>query len=369
MSFDAASGLLVRLLLLAWAFLPASATTRAADDPGWEALTQLARSTYAPAVAAGEAGPALFRSLYWLRMATTLNDLSPAAALRSAYERSDRPASPVPSSEPTNRAPVPAPYEAQLLADWHIACVYGLFTSENLVRLRAGNPPIATDGPYMGQTIQTHRISLASRYGSPADFALGPENEPLPGDAVPSAGRSTVIIPAAPQSWPVRPPAPRANPLPATNRAGRPGSPTGRDMPMAAWQKPSEPTLVPSPFTPKEPARVQLQDLPFNGLLPMEGRVKLGIASVTSSEISVSIVGKSQVSVRYPNGTVMSNPTVENYKVPKINPVRLPGVSSDAYLIKDDRGERSGIETRYYYIDTSVDNGMTFRIAKVMGSL
>ena len=308
-------------------------------------------------------------------MATTLSDLSPAAALRSAYQRANLLANAPVFRGQTAAPPQPVPREDQYLADWHIACEYGLFTSENLARLQAGLPPVATDGPFAGQTIQAKKIGHSGRFLSVGDFALGPENGALALDAVLPARR-----PDVPNGAPVYPPPQTYVPAqrPGTPPPGYRRDPLGRDypttttrshaMPMPPWQQPSAPTLAPTDATAHaEPPRVLLQDLPFNGLLPMDGKVKLGIAGVTASEISVSIVGERQVKVPYPNGGYMFNPSVDNYKVPRINPVRLPGISNDAYLIKDDHTSRSGGEVRYYYIDVSVNNGTTFRIAKVLG--
>ncbi len=344
---------------------------RAADGQGEEAITQLYQILYAKPSTAGEAEPVLFRALYWLRQATTLNDLSPNAALRAAYQRAYR-AKNQTALRPfqNNTGSSPAPDESQYLADWHIACQYGLFTPENLARMQAGVAPTATDGPFAGQVIRARNINPTDRRPAAGSLVLGPESGPPASDAVPPRDR-----PFAPPAFTYPPPpsthlpaqTPARNPLPSAYRP----APANRNAPMPAWQHPSAPVLVPPDTTAvtKDPPRILLQDLPFNGLMPMEGKTKLAIAKVTNDEISVSIVGERQVAVRYPNGGVMFNPSIENYNVPKTNPVRLPGISSNAYLIKDDRAAKVGAAVvRYYYIDTSINNGTTFRIAKVTES-
>ena len=86
---------------------------------------------------------------------------------------------------------------------------------------------------------------------------------------------------------------------------------------------------------------------------------------MNSAEISVSIIGDSP-KVWKPAYNEASGgdyyPSVHNTKVPKALPIRLPGVSGDAYLIHSERA------IRYYFVDTTVNNGAAFRIAKVMGN-
>ena len=56
------------------------------------------------------------------------------------------------------------------------------------------------------------------------------------------------------------------------------------------------------------------------------------------------------------------HPSVRPHKVSKTNPVRLPNLSGNAYLLFIDQG------AKYYYLDVSVDNGAVFRIVKVSGA-
>ena len=67
-----------------------------------------------------------------------------------------------------------------------------------------------------------------------------------------------------------------------------------------------------------------------------------------------------KVRIDYENVGTVYYPRVDNSKVPKVNPVHLPGVSGSAYLIHVEP------KARYYFVDVSVNNGGAFRIAKVV---
>lgn len=336
MSWGKGTASRIRLTSLALTILSAL-TIRAAEGPGEEAMVQLTQKLYAHPAPANDLGPTLFRSLYWLRVTTTLNDLSPTAALRAAYQRANEARTPALSLYQASRTPGAAMYEEQLLADWRIACLYGLFTPENLARLQAGTSPVATDGSFVGQTIEAKKINPAARRAGLGDVALGPQDGTLSKDALASAQQPnfSATLPAAPQ--PVY--APPQQPAPATQQTARVSTTSARpvywmppgshDMPMPVAVQPSAAVPVPiGPATVKDPPHILLQEVPFNGLMPTDTKVKLGIAGVTTSEISVSIVG-----------------------------------------VKDDGSGRHGVEVRYYFIDVSITNGTSFRIAKVTGEL
>ena len=108
-----------------------------------------------------------------------------------------------------------------------------------------------------------------------------------------------------------------------------------------------------------------MHDVPFNGSLPLGGTRKLAIASTSSAEISVSIIGDGP-KVWKPAYNEASGgdyySTVHNTKVPKALPIQLPGVTGSAYLI------HSESNARYYFVDTIINNGSASRIAKVVGA-
>ena len=88
------------------------------------------------------------------------------------------------------------------------------------------------------------------------------------------------------------------------------------------------------------------------------------MAEVNSDGISVSIIGDGP-KIWKPAYNEASGgdyyPVVHNTKVPKALPIHLPNVTGNAYSIHSEN------TARYYFVDTIVNNGGTFRIAKVMG--
>ena len=117
--------------------------------------------------------------------------------------------------------------------------------------------------------------------------------------------------------------------------------------------------------------QVEVHDVAFNNSLSLGGTRRLAVASDSGSVLSVSVIGDGPKVRRNsvaqmgsggrPSyiGTTAEYPRIANTKVPKINPVRLPGINGNAYLI------HSEAQGRYYFVDVSVNNGSCFRIAKV----
>ena len=103
-------------------------------------------------------------------------------------------------------------------------------------------------------------------------------------------------------------------------------------------------------------------------MLPINAKVKLGITRVEGDEITVSILGEREVLLQGPAGGKNTYyPSVNKIKVLKKSPVRLPGVSSNAYLLYTIPAGAACPEMRWYFVDTTLDNGMVFRIARTVG--
>ena len=339
-------------LILAWGMPSAWAL----DPPGSEAVENLAKLVVPAEPPRGnDWAPRLYRTVYWLSMAAR-SGLDPENALTLAGQ--------------SVRRDVSGPCRSQLLADWRVAGSYGLLTPENLERMQEGLAPKATDGPYTGQRIEGVRLRgyAIMAPDNLACVAFSPVGRPPPPEAL---GSGAVALPAAAYAVnPVSPVQPWRSP--PTGTFGQPpfrGGPYPQNpgLPASYPPAPYRPAYPPAPAAVEPPAirpeQIELHDVPFNGSLPLGGTRKLAVASDSGGELSVSVIGDGpKVRIDYESVGTIYYPRVNNSKVPKANPVHLPGVSGDAYLIHTEA------TARYYFVDVAVNNGASFRIAKVMAS-
>ena len=320
------------------------AGTRALDGQSGEAVEQLAGVVLPEMVPTrDEEGIRLYRSVYWLWVASR-GGLSPESALALAARSA--------------RRPLAEPCRQQLLADWRVAAAYGLLTPENLERMQEGLAPTATEGPFKGRRMEMGRLQGYSPVAidNLARIAFHPVGNPPPPEALAKDAAplldAAYTVPALPQVR-MGPPLPPNGFTPLIPGAGMPAFPPGRPPgPLPA----AEPPAI-------RPEQVELHDVPFNDSLPLGGTRKLAVASDSGGTLSVSVIGDGpKVRVTGYYGGTYDYPRVDNTKVPRANPVHLPGVSGNAYLIHSDN------TGRYYFIDTIVSNGAAFRIAKVVTS-
>ena len=346
-------------LILAWGMPSAWALD---PSPGSEAVENLAKLV-APAEPprGNDWAPRLYRTVYWLSVATR-SGLDPDNALTLAGQ--------------SVRRELSGPCRSQLLTDWRVAGSYGLLTPENLERMQEGLAPKASDGPYTGQRIEGVRLRgyAIMAPDNLACVAFSPVGRPPPPEAL---GSGAVALPAA--AYAVSP-VPSVQPWrsPATGTFGQPtpfrGGPYPQNTKLPAFYPsaahrpvyppapaPAAPVAVEPPAI--RPEQVELHDVPFNGSLPLGGTRKLAVASDSGDELSVSVIGDGpKVRIDYENVGTVYYPRVNNSKAPKANPVHLPGVSGNAYLIHTEA------TARYYFVDVTVNNGGSFRIAKVVAS-
>ena len=349
-------------LILVWGMPSAWAL----DPPGSEAVENLAKLVVpAEAPTGNDWASRLYRTVYWLSMAAR-SGLDPENALTLAGQ--------------SVRRDLSGPCRSQLLADWRVAGSYGLLTQENLERMQEGLAPKATDGPYTGQRIEGVRLrgyaSMAP--DNLACVAFSPTGRPPPPEAL---GSGAVALPAAAyatnpvssvQPWRGLPPGTFVQPPPY--RGGP--YPQNFGLPASYPPTPNRPVNLPAPapvapataeLPAVRPEQIELHDVASNDSLPLGGTCKLAVVSDSSGELSVSVIGDGpKVPISYETGVTYYVPPVHNTKVPKANPVHLPGVSGNAYLIHSEN--RGGYYFRYYFIDTVVNNGGAFRIAKVVAS-
>ena len=333
-----------RWAALALVLLSGIPAARALAPQASEAVEHLA-SVVLPEVVPtrDEEGPRLYRSVYWLWEASR-NGLTPENALAMAAQNA--------------RRPLPELCRSQLLANWRIAGSYGLLTPENLERMQEGLAPTATNGPFKGRRMEVGRLQGYSPLvpDNLARVAFHPVGSPPPPEAL-ATGAATLpdfayAVHAEPpvQIWPVPPPGVIGPPIPGARMPPFTPVPPPASMPAAE-------------SLPIRPEQVELHDVPFNDSLPLGGTRKLAVASDSGGVLSVSVIGDGpKVRITGYYGGTYDYPRVDNTKVPRANPVHLPGVSGNAYLIHSEN------RARYYFIDTIVANGAAFRIAKVVAS-
>ncbi len=247
---------------------------------------------------------------------------------------------------------MPDALRLQLLADWRIASENGLLTTANLDRMRRNLPPHATAGRYIGQLFGVILIDQGGADVIANMMLCAAGQAPLPGAVADPSYVPPNLGPLAPRGPTSYSSVPRA----ALTKPGY--------IPLATPPANTSSSVANLPAPAGTPvgdkARLAVVDLPVNGLLPTDGRIKLGIARVTDSEIEASLIGESMVN-RNPNAPGRGGylPTVRTFKVPKTVPVRLPGISANAYLILN-------LPTmQFYYIDATANNGGSYRIAMV----
>ncbi|MBE7159218.1 MAG: hypothetical protein INR62_12455 [Rhodospirillales bacterium] len=356
--------LFIALLLCPWFFAFATPT-----DPTREAAlaglsdTFYGHRTTTPGLANS---CSINETIYWL-WAVNQTGLSPDDALNAVAQRAGKI-----MYEPLRR---------QVMTDWRFASDHGLLTLGNLALMRQKQPPTATGGRFIGQRIDTVRIDGHGSYDL-TNMAFCPAGQPLPSEAVASVQYTAHDLANLPEfnrpfaSSPAPTPGlaaatPTPPPVTTVHLSAPAGPPVGDRVRVAPTFTPV-PVPMPTSATPVNAsaptaARIELHDIPFNGLLPVYGRIKLGITRVTNSEITYSIVGENDVYIG-PNTAANNHginapawryPSVHTGTVTKTNAVHLPGVSGNAYLLQ---GTAS---VQYYYIDTTLNNGTVFRVATV----
>ena len=289
----------------------------------------------------GLGGKSVYQVLYDL-WALGENGVNPGESLATAATRSGH--------------TMPDALRLQLLVDWRIASENGLLTSGNLNLMRRNLPPSATTGRYVGQRFSVILINQGGAFEIANMMLAVAGMESLPG-----AVADPNYTPPHPGFTPSLPP-----PTFYNNVGGLPpGQRVANRLPNGPWQPPSPAVGLTTPTGTAAGAgpHIAVVDLPMNGVLPLDGHLKLGVVRVTGSEIEASLIGEGQVSAGAVGGSRgQSLPTVHAFKVPKTNPVRLPGIDANAYLILNQPS------MQFYYVDVTVNNGGSFRVACVLSA-
>ncbi len=245
--------------------------------------------------------------------------------------------------------------KAQLLVDWHIVSTYGLLTQQNLASMQAGSAPVATEGRFKGQIIDVVPISpLGQRYDL-TNLALCPAGNVIPTDALPyrpaSVASAATPVPGIVSTM-VRPQSPPAT-IPRGPAAQR----------VSAIPKVPQENFAPSNMpvsTPKVTSGgIEVYDRSYNDVVAITADRALAVVRNDADKVLVSYIGFGPKVLVHGPAYDEYRPSIKKTSLPKTIPVHLQEVSGTAYLIHQEG------ELRYYLIDVTVNNGGSYRVAKV----